>query len=40
MKRHPRKRFLANVNPRNKKSIAMFEAMGFRHLQNTYELNS
>jgi len=38
MKRHPRKRFLANVNPRNKGSIAMFEAMGFRHLQNTYEL--
>ncbi len=40
MKRHPRRRFLANINPRNKGSIAMFESMGFRHLQNTYEFNS
>lgn len=38
VKRHPRKRFLANINPRNERSIAMFEALGFRHLQNTYEL--
>lgn len=38
MKRHPRKRFLANINPRNTGSIAMFEGMGFRHIQNTYEL--
>lgn len=38
MKRHPRKRFLANINPRNGNSIAMFEGMGFRHIQNTYEL--
>ena len=39
MKRHPRRRFLANINPRNQGSIAMFESMGFRHLQNTYEFN-
>jgi RimJ/RimL family protein N-acetyltransferase len=39
MKRHPRKRFLANINPRNKGSIAMFESMGFHHIQNTYELD-
>ena len=38
MKRHPRKRFLANINPRNTNSIGMFEDMGFRHIQNTYEL--
>jgi len=38
MKRHPRKRFLANINPRNTNSIGMFEGMGFRHIQNTYEL--
>ena len=37
MQRHPRKQFLANVNPLNKNSIEMFEALGFRHLQNTYE---
>ena len=38
MKRHPRKRYLANINPRNANSIAMFEGMGFHHIQNTYEL--
>lgn len=39
MKRHPRGRYLANINPRNDNSIAMFEGMGFRHIQNTYELD-
>jgi len=40
MRRHPRRRFLANINPRNEGSVAMFEGMGFRHIQNTYELES
>lgn len=35
--RHPRPRYLANINPQNSQSIAFFEAMGFRHIQNTYE---
>jgi len=35
MKRH--KNILANINPLNKSSIALFEKMGFRHIQNTYE---
>ena len=32
------KRFLANINPRNRRSIRFFEQLGFRHIQNTYEL--
>jgi RimJ/RimL family protein N-acetyltransferase len=36
-KRHPRPRYLANINPNNYGSIAFFESMGFRHIQNTYE---
>jgi RimJ/RimL family protein N-acetyltransferase len=32
------KRFLANINPRNPRSIALFTDLGFRHIQNTYEL--
>lgn len=38
MKRHPRKRYLANINPKNERSIGMFTKLGFAHLQNTYEL--
>lgn len=38
MKKHPEKRFLANINPKNEASIEFFENMGFRHIQNTYEL--
>lgn len=30
--------FLANVNPENTTSIAMFEKLGFKHIQNTYKL--
>lgn len=30
--------FLANVNPKNTASIAMFEWLGFNHIQNTYRL--
>jgi len=37
MAKHPRKRFLANINPRNAMSIQFFERLGFNHLQNTYE---
>ena len=32
---HPGK-FLANINPRNEKSIALFNKFGFNHIQNTY----
>ena len=38
MRRHPRSRFLANINPDNAKSIRMFSEMGFRIIQQTYEL--
>ena len=31
-------RFLANINPWNKRSIHFFEQLGFHHIQNTYEL--
>lgn len=32
-------RWLANINPRNAKSIAMFKRLGFREIQVTYELD-
>lgn len=35
-----RPRFLANVSPRNPKSREMFEALGFRHIQDTLELRN
>ena len=31
-------RWLANINPKNKASIALFKRLGFKHLQNTYAL--
>jgi len=37
MKKHPGGRFLSNINPANEKSIKMFEGLGFKHIQNTYE---
>lgn len=37
---HPGERLLANINPRNESSIALFERLGFRHCQSTYELVS
>lgn len=38
MKKFPRvKRFLANINPANGRSIQFFKRRGFRHIQNTYE---
>jgi len=38
MKNHPAKRFLANINPANNGSLSMFQRLGFRLIQNTYEL--
>lgn len=39
MKKHRSvKRFLANVNPLNGRSIRFFKKLGFGHIQNTYEL--
>ena len=37
IKKNPRKRFLANVNPKNKKSIQFFKNNGFKLIQYTYE---
>jgi RimJ/RimL family protein N-acetyltransferase len=31
--------YLANINPLNAPSIAFFEKLGFRHVQNTYRLD-
>lgn len=30
-------RLLANINLKNKRSIALFKKLGFKHIQNTYE---
>jgi RimJ/RimL family protein N-acetyltransferase len=38
MQRHPGARFLANINPQNEASREMFKSLGFRHIQETYEL--
>jgi len=38
IKLNPRSRYLANVNPRNLKSIQFFKKNGFRLIQYTYEL--
>ena len=40
MRKHPRSRFLANINPGNAASIRMFSDMGFCIIQQTYELRS
>ncbi len=39
MEKNPKKRYLANVNPKNKKSIEFFKKNDFNILQHTYELN-
>lgn len=36
MEMHPKEQLLANINPRNARSIRMFEEMGFELLQITY----
>ena len=33
------KDFVANINPLNKPCIALFEKMGFEHVQNTYKIS-
>ena len=38
-KKNPRKRYLANVNPKNSKSIKFFKNNGFTLLQYTFELD-
>lgn len=38
--KHKGERVLANVNPRNQNSIDFFTGLGFKHIQNTYELFS
>ncbi len=38
MKKNPRSRYLANVNPKNKKSIKFFKNHEFNLIQYTYEL--
>jgi RimJ/RimL family protein N-acetyltransferase len=38
MSTEPRKRFLANISPKNKKSIQFFKKNGFKLIQYTYEL--
>jgi len=37
--RNPRKRYLANVSPKNKKSIDFFKNNNFKLIQYTFELN-
>ena len=39
IKKNPRKLFLANVNPKNKKSIQFFKNYGFKLIQYTFELS-
>tara|TARA_B100001167_G_C16703663_1_gene272939 strand:- start:320 stop:736 length:417 start_codon:yes stop_codon:yes gene_type:complete len=39
IKKNPRKRYLANINPKNKKSISFFKKNKFRLIQYTFELN-
>ena len=36
--KNPRKRYLANVNPKNKKSLEFFKNNGFTMIQYTFEL--
>jgi len=40
MIKNPKKRFLANINPKNKKSIKYFKKNGFKLIQYTFELEN
>lgn len=40
MEKNPRERYLANINPSNKKSIRFFKNHGFKLIQHTYELRN
>ena len=37
--KNPKKSYLANINPKNSKSIRFFKNNRFRLIQNTYELD-
>ena len=39
IQKNPKKRYLANVNPQNKKSIRFFKNNGFKLIQYTFELS-
>lgn len=36
--KQPRRKYLANIAPGNDLSIGFFKSLGFKHIQNTYEL--
>ena len=38
IRKNPRKRYLANVNPKNKKSSTFFNKNNFKFIQHTYEM--
>lgn len=40
MKKNPRRRFLANVNPANRSWVRMFRGLDFKLIQHTYELRT
>lgn len=39
MRLHGKRRYLANVNPRNERSAALFASLGFELCQHTYALS-
>ena len=39
IQKNPKKKYLANVNPKNKKSIRFFKNNGFKLIQYTFELS-
>ena len=39
IQKNPKKRYLANINPKNKKSIHFFKNSGFKLIQYTFELS-
>ena len=39
IQKNPKKRYLANLNPKNKKSIRFFKNNGFKLIQYTFELS-
>ena len=39
IQKNPKKRYLANINPHNKKSIRFFKNNGFKLIQHTLELS-
>ena len=38
IRKNPRKRYLSNVNPKNKKSSTFFKKNNFKLIQHTYEI--